>query len=173
MKKSLYIAIVIALAAVVINFSLGGFDAVEQGLITSDKVVIYGQEYEGRYNSKTLDELLNKFRTTLDNNQGQGRLTIVNYHQPELEQRGTVKQFVGIIWEGRPLQNNYDSLVVEAYNGAQFRIPVKPIVMPSPEKLRDQAVEMAIEMSTSLAGYSVEQYEDKMLIINFPFKAGN
>lgn len=166
-------ALIIALAAVVINYSLGGFEGVEPGLITSTKVVVYGKTYEGQYNSAALDELLDELRAAIDANEAQGRLTIINYHQPELEKRGTVKQFVGITWAGQPGSEDYDSLVVEPYNGVQFRIPVRPLVMPSPEKLRDQAAVMAAEMQTTLAGYSLEQYQDKTLVINFPFKADN
>jgi len=168
-KKYVLFAALIAAAALVINFVLGGFEAIEPGLVTSEKVIVYGRLYEGRYNSEALDELLAELRSTITNSGEPGQLTIINYHQAELEKRGTVKQFIGIIWQQSSAPSAYDSLVIEPYNGAQFRIPVKPLVMPSPEKLRGLAEALATDMNTSLAGYSVEQYQDKNLVINFPF----
>lgn len=169
MKKYILFAIIIALAGLIINYSLGGFKPVEPGLISVDATTIYGRWYEGRYNSETLDELLGELRAKIAESNIPGQITIVNYLQPELEKRGTVKQFVGIIWQAKPAEITYDSLILEAYNGAQFSIPVRPLVMPSPEKLKRLAESMAADTGTLLAGYSIEQYQDKTLVINFPF----
>ena len=174
MKKYLIIAAIIAFAAVIINYVLGGFNKIEPGLVTTEKEVVYGREYEGRYNSEALDNLISELRTILSNSSSKGQLTIINYLRPDLEQRGTVKQFVGIIWDKNKVTNSdYDSLILESYNGAQFRIPISPLVMPSPEKLKGLAETMAVDMSSSLAGYSVEQYQDRTLVINFPFKSAD
>lgn len=170
MRKYLLFALLIAVAALVINYSLGGFKPIEPGLITTQKVTVYGRIYEGRYNSEALDELISELQTQLASSNKQGQLTIINYLQPELEKRGTVKQFVGIIWQDELATMSYDSLVLEPYNAAQFRIPVRPLVMPSPEKLMGLAEDLAEEMNTTLKGYSVEQYQDKTLVINFPLK---
>lgn len=159
------------MAAVVINYTLGGFKEIQPGLVTTGKTVIYGKEYQGSYNSEVLDELLAELRGEIAESSSAGQLTIVNYHQDDLEKRGMVKQFVGIVWSDSQKILGYDSLVIEEYNGAQFRIPVKPLVMPSPEKLKSLAEEMAENMTASLAGYSIEQYQDKTLVINFPFKS--
>ena len=173
MKKYLLFAAIIAAAALIINFAMGGFATIEPGLVTTEKVVIYGRNYEGRYNSQALDELIAELRQVIVGSAQPGQLTIINYHQVELEKRGTVKQFVGIIWQ-KPMQTSaYDSLVIDPYNAAQFRIPVKPLVMPSPEKLRGLAEDMAEQMNRALAGYSVEQYLDKTLVINFPFRSAD
>jgi hypothetical protein len=169
-KKYLLFALLIAVAALVINYALGGFKPIEPGLITTQEVTVYGRYYEGRYNSEALDELISELQTQLASSHEQGQLTIINYLQPELEKRGTVKQFVGIIWQDELANRSYDSLVLEPYNAAQFRIPVRPLVMPSPEKLMGLAEDLAEEMNTTLQGYSVEQYQDKTLIINFPLK---
>jgi hypothetical protein len=172
-KKYILFAVIITAAALIINYVLGGFKPVDSGLITSEKMIIYGQAYEGRYNSTALDELISELRGQIENTEAEGQLIIVNYLQPELEKRGTVSQFVGIAWDAVPLGISYDSLVLEPYNGAQFRIPVKPLIMPSPEKLKGLAETMANDMNASLAGYSVEQYQDRTLIINFPFKTSD
>ena len=83
-----------------------------------------------------------------------------------------IRQFVGIAWENNV--NNtiepLDSLIIEPYNGFQFRIPIKPLVMPSPEKLKRLSNEAAELMEKELQDYSIEQYKDHLLIINYPLK---
>lgn len=170
MKKFLILAAIVAIAAVIINYTLGGFEPVSPELISNDKQVVYGRAYEGSYSSETLDYLINELRQVLANYNNEGQLVIINYIEPELEKRGTVKQFVGIIWDRQPQNNDYDSLLIEAYNGVQFAVRVKPLVMPSPEKLQAMAEDFAKNMESSLAGYSIEQYHDGTLIINYPFE---
>lgn len=170
MKKFLIIASLIAVTAILINYSLGGFQAVEPGLISGENMVVYGRTYEGRYNSAALDELIDELRGELTSQENSGTLTIINYLQPELEKRGTVRQFVGIAWNQAPASTSYDSLIINAYNGVQFAIPVKPLVMPSPEKLSSLAEEFSNKMGTTLGAFSIEQYRDNTLIVNFPFE---
>ena len=63
-----------------------------------------------------------------------------------------------------------ESLTIDGYNGLQFRIPIRPLVMPSPEKLKKLAAEAASEMEGILMDFSIEQYKDQVLINNFPLK---
>ena len=167
-KKVIIIALLIAAAAVLINYSLGGFKPVKPQLVSLHDTVIYGKLYEGSYNSELLSELIDQYRRELEKHQQAGQLTIVNYDQPDLEKRGMVKQFVGIIWRGQSARSDSDSLVLPACNAVQFKIPIKPLVMPSPEKLNEMARDYSIQMETTLLGYSIEQYLGKSLIINYP-----
>jgi len=172
MKKYLTLGGIIILAGIVINYSLGGFKPIEPGLISSSEVTLYGWSYEGSYSSDSLDNQIDALRNIIKKSHQQGVLTVVNYIQPELEKRGVVKQFIGIegINDYDAIPNDLDSLVIEAYNGIQFVIPIKPLVMPSPEKLKTLALESASEMNTELTSFSIEQYRDKSLILNFPLK---
>ena len=170
MKKFFAIAAVILIAAFVINYSLGGFDSVKPGLISTTDVTYFGSYYEGRYNSDTLEEIIASLRSKIEK-EGSGVLTIINYQEEDLEKRGIVKQFVGIEWPVQaPKNHGLDSLYITAYNGVQFRVPIRPLVMPSPKKLIDMATEMATEMNTVVQGISIEQYQQGKLIINFPMK---
>jgi hypothetical protein len=171
-KKFLIIGALVVIGAVIINYTLGGFEPVQPSLISSQTLTLYGQHYEGRYNSEALDELIANLRKRIDESENEAVLTIVNYNQEELEKRGVVKQFVGINWKALPLENNtdLDSITIEQYNGVQFAIPIKPLVMPSPEKLKKEAEAMAESMNTELVGLSIEQYQNNSLIINYPFK---
>lgn len=172
MKKFLVISAVILLAAVIINYALGGFREIEPGLVSTKAITLYGFQYEGRYNSNELDNKITQLRTLLDASEQDGTLTIINYMQPEFEKRGVVKQFVGIIWEKDTTSSlvNLTTLQLEPCNAIQFEVPVKPLVMPSPEKLRKLAEEMAEQMESQLAGWSMEQYRGQKLIINYPIK---
>lgn len=160
------------LAGIVINYTLGGFKQIEPQLISTHDTIIYGLLYEGGHASDSLNEQISNYRKILNESNQPGTLTIVNYIQSNLEKRGMVKQFIGIEWENNVnhLNNPLDSLNIKSYNGFQFRIPIKPLVMPSPEKLQRLANEAAELMDGELQGYSIEQYEDRLLIINFPLK---
>ena len=50
------------------------------------------------------------------------------------------------------------------------QFPIQPLVMPSPEKLKRMANEAAELMAGELQGYSIEQYKERFLIINYPLK---
>ena len=171
MRNYLILGALVVLAGIVINFSLGGFKKIEPELISTHTTVIYGSLYEGGHSSDSLTNLIALFHKILAESTHSGTLTIVNYMQENLEKRGLVKQFVGIEWENN---NNpklpLDSLSISPYNGFQFRLPIKPLVMPSPEKLKKLTREAEQSMGAELQGYTIEQYRDRLLIINFPLK---
>ena len=172
MKRYLIIGGIIVLAAIVINYSLGGFKQIEPRLISTQNTIIYGSLYEGGHSSDSLNNQISHYRKILHESNQPGTLTIVNYVQSDLEKRGIIKQFIGIEWVNNINSSNkpLDSLIIKPYNGFQFRIPIKPLVMPSPEKLKRQAIEAAELMEGELQDYSIEQYKDRLLIINFPLK---
>jgi hypothetical protein len=163
---------IIALAGIVINFSLGGFKSIEPELVSTKGVTIYGALYEGEHSSDLLSNQISYYRNLVDDSDQEGILTIINYIQPDLEKRGIIRQFIGIEWLNVGYENEglMDSLIIEPYNGIQFRMKVTPLVMPSPEKLKQQAAEAAELMDSELLGHSIEQYMDGFLIINFPMK---
>ena len=172
MRKYLVIGALVVLAGIVINYSLGGFKQIEPELISTHSTVIYGSLYEGGHSSDSLTNLIAHIDKILTETGRKGTLTIVNYIQEKLEKRGMVKQFVGIEWEKNTdnLMLPLDSIIISPYNGFQFRLPIKPLVMPSPEKLKSLAREAAELMDGELQGFSIEQYRDRLLIINFPLK---
>jgi hypothetical protein len=171
-KKYLIFGGIIVLAGIVINYSLGGFKNIEPQLISTHDTIIYGVFYEGGHSSDSLNNQIAYYRNLLSESNQPGNLTIVNYAQLNLEKRGMVKQFIGIEWENNINRSNkpLDSLRIKSYNGFQFRIPIKPLVMPSPEKLKRLVNEATELMDGELQGYSIEQYKDRLLIINFPLK---
>ena len=172
MKKYFILGGIIVITGIVINYSLGGFKAVEPGLISKDVTILYGFNYKGSYSSDSLSTQISNLRKLLNNTERLGTLTIVNYVQSDLEKRGMVRQFIGIEWEKKlgPFEQSLDSLIIRPYNGVQFKLPIRPLVMPSPEKLKRLAKDFAESMASGLDTYTIEQYKEQYLIINFPFK---
>jgi hypothetical protein len=172
LKKYLITGGIIVLAGIIINYSLGGFKQIEPQLISTDNTMIYGLLYEGGHASDSLNNQIANYRKILSEAKQPGTITIVNYVQPNLEKRGMIKQFIGIEWENNINSSNdpLDSLIIKPYSGFQFRIPIRPLVMPSPEKMKRLANEAAELMEGDLQDYSIEQYNDGLLIINFPLK---
>jgi hypothetical protein len=172
MKKYLIMGGLLIAAGVIINYSLGGFKPITPELISTPDITLYGWTYEGNYASDSLNSQIELLRSIIKENNNTGILTIANYMIPELEKRGVVRQFIGIEWinENGFSIENLDSLHINSFSGIQFKIPIKPIVMPNPEKLKALAEGTAEAMNTSLQGFSLEQYKDKSLILNFPLK---
>jgi hypothetical protein len=171
-RKYLILGGIILLAGIVINYSLDGFKKIEPALVSAPATTIYGSLYEGGHSSDALETQVLQLRKILNESGQPGTLTIVNYNQSDLEKRGMIKQFLGIEWtqNGKSLGQFQDSLFIAGYNGFQFRIPIKPLVMPSPEKLKKLAKDATLAMAGELQGFSIEQYKDGFLIINFPLK---
>lgn len=172
MRKYLILGSVIILTGLVINALLGGFDPVEPVLVSTNETILYGWPYEGGYDSDSLNNRVDNLREILSRSNAAGQLTIVNYIEPTLEKRGMVKEFIGIEWKDLPAQTaaQFDTLKLTAYNGFQFVVPIKPLVMPSPVRLKKLAEEAAKSMNSELLGYSIEQYKNNSLVINYPLK---
>lgn len=159
------------LSGLAINYFLGGFNRPELMKGTMNEMTIHGMPYEGRYASDSLDNMIDWLQSQIDTTGIPGSLVIVNYLQEDLEKRGVVKQFVGLVADqGIEFKHPLDTLVLPASETIQFTIPVNPLVMPSPEKLKKMAIDEAEKNQVSLVGYSIEQYRNRKLIVSFPAK---
>ena len=114
MRNYLIYGGIIALAGIVINFSLGGFKPIEPELVSTKGVTIYGALYEGGHSSDLLSNQISYYQGLLDGSDQLGTLTIINYIQPDLEKRGVIKQYIGIEWinEGNDREELIDSLFI-------------------------------------------------------------
>ena len=171
MRKYLALGGIIILSALAINYFLGGFKKVKPTYAVIDDLSIYGQAYEGRYTSDSLDNVIKFLQDQIAETDTSGSLVIVNYLQEDLEKLGVVKQFVGIIWADPPETNlGLDTLLVPTAQVIQFSVPINPLVMPSPEKLKKMAVDEATRMGRNMLGYSIEQYQNRQLVVSFPIE---
>ena len=97
LKKALGISVIILVAALVLNNMLGGFEPVQTSIVPFTDSYVYGNEYEGRYDSNELTDLVEEVRAQLSSGDLEGELVIINYFDDRKEKRGDLKQFVGAI----------------------------------------------------------------------------
>lgn len=171
MKKLLWISAVILIGALVLNNILGGFQEVEAKLIEVDGYRIYGQAYTGKYDSDQLSDIVAHTRQLLADTTLQGNLVIVNYSDFKAEKRGVVNQFIGIQLpagkEPGPIEG-YELRIIEANQVVEAIIGIRKLVMPSPEKIKQKASEVAEENGVELMDLSIETYKDQKLVVHIP-----
>lgn len=171
MKKTLFAAAVIVLVGLVINSMLGGFKEVDVQLVQVDNFRIYGKSFSGRYDSEELTQLVEQVRGIVLDGTLKGDLVIVNYMNERQEKRGDVEQFVGVLTsdeEQRIELSGFESRVIITSQAMEAQIDIAKLIMPSPEKVKNKANELADELGLSLMKLSIEQYADKKLIIRYP-----
>ena len=171
MKKVLGIAVVILVAGLVLNTMLGGFKQIDLELKKVDNYHIYGQSFSGRYDSDELAELVEEVRELVQSDEMEGDLVIVNYMNERQEKRGDVEQFVGILGQRNQPFNEiegFEERVIITSQVIEAQIDITKLTMPSPEKVKNKADELAAEMGLNLMKLSIEQYADQKLIIRFP-----
>ena len=171
MKKVLSIAIIVLIAGLVINYKLDGFSKLEATLVTSEEYILYGQYYEGRYNDDELEALIVSTRDWVQSNKV-GELAIVNYFNGEDERRGKIKQFVGVIITDDKQQawpEDFEILEIKANETIEVKVSIRALVMPSPEKIKNIAIDFADNNNKKLQQMSIERYNDTgFLIVHFP-----
>lgn len=145
----------------------------EVAIVNVPDYYIYGQRFEGRYDSDKLVELVETMRIRLENEELEGELVIVNYFDDRREKRGDLLQFIGALNNEESFINKnagLELLKLENDRAIESTINIVKLVMPSPEKIKNQAFELAESENLTLAPYSIERYADKQLIIQFPIE---
>ncbi|MEN8248585.1 MAG: hypothetical protein ABFS32_06610, partial [Bacteroidota bacterium] len=102
MKKFLILGGLIVLGGLAVNYMLGGFKKIKSEQVSINSMAVYGKHYEGRFASDSLDNIIELLQAQIETPDTSGSLVIVNYLQEDLEKRGIVKQFVGIIHNRPP-----------------------------------------------------------------------
>ncbi|MCF6359129.1 MAG: hypothetical protein L3J29_00020 [Cyclobacteriaceae bacterium] len=170
MKKYFIIGAIILIAGLVINYKFGGFEKTEPQLIEVSDYAIYGASYEGSYKSNALSSLVSKMQTLQKNMADSSNVVLVNYIDEAKETLGIVSNFVGIITEGRGMED-LEKKTIKANKAIRVVVKINPLTMPSPEKIKALAFEMAEKEGLVLQKLSIEQYqEDDTLVIDFPVK---
>ena len=173
MKKLLWISAVILIGALVLNNILGGFQDIESNIVEVDAYKIYGLAYSGKYDSDQLSDIVTHTRQLLTDKTLRGDLVIVNYFDFKAEKRGVVNQFIGVqlsAGEEPGSVEGYELRIIEAKRVVETVIGVRKLVMPSPEKIKQKANELARENGMELMDLSIETYKNKHLIIHIPVR---
>ena len=174
MKKYVVIGIAILCAGLLINYILGGFAQVLPQVVQVDNYVVYGAEYEGSYKSARLGNMVEEMRSYQGEIDSKTDVVIINYIDEAKETLGIVTNFVGLSLKNSAEKIEIDpqeKRIIRASKSIRIKVAVKPLVMPSPEKIKAMAFKLAQEKGYKLQNISIEQYnESGMLIIDFPIK---
>lgn len=172
MKKYVILAAVVLILGFLVNYSLGGFEDIKPQLIEVNNYTVYGSGFEGSYKSNQLSELVEKMRTHQQNLESTSDLVIINYINDAKETIGKIDYFVGIRLSNSSDEANmteFEQRIIEAKKAIRIEIKVKPLVMPSPEKINETAFTFAEQSGVKLQNLSVEQYtQNGVLIIEYP-----
>ena len=172
MKKYFLIATVILLLALVINYSLDGFKAIEPELVEVDDYIVYGNPYEGSYKSNWLKNMVEEMRTLQQEITDSSDLVIINYIHEAKETVGDINNFVGLSIKNERSNTALGKLekrVIKASKAIRLKVKIQPMVMPSPEKIKTLAFDYATNNGLELQQISIEKYSiDGMLVIEFP-----
>lgn len=174
MKKYFILGAAIIVFGLLINYTLGGFASIEPKMVDVHDYTIYGAAFEGSYKSDQLTELVEKMRVVQKGLGGKADVVIVNYLDQNKENIGLVKNFVGIrANEALPdsITKTFEKRIIKAKKALRAKVKIKPLVMPSPEKVKKKAFEMAEFEGVKLQNLSIEQYLDTgILVVEFPLE---
>ena len=172
MKKYLALGAVVLILGLAVNYSLGGFEDIKPQLIEVDNYTIYGNGFEGSYKSNQLSDLVDEMRSHQQKLDHESDLVIINYRNEAKETLGKVDNFVGIRLtdlSDRVHITSFEERVIQARQAIRIEIKIKPLVMPSPEKINKVAFDFAEQSGVKLQNYSVEHYaQNGLLIIEYP-----
>lgn len=170
MKKHFIIAAIILVAGVLLNYKFGGFKKTKPQLVNVSDYTIYGSSFEGSYKSNGLTNLVDDMRAIQSKMDATTSVVIVNYIDEAKETLGIVSNFVGIM--GVLMDAKLEKLEkrnIKAKQAIRMVVKINPLVMPSPEKIKALAYEVAKNKGLELQELSIEQYrEDGTLVIDFP-----
>ena len=171
MKKYFVLGAAIVIFGLLINYTLGGFANFEPRLVNVNNYTIYGTAFEGSYKSSDLKETVQKMKKKQQDFNGAADVVIINYFDDDRERIGRVSNFVGLRFH----QAEPDSLAglekrkIKASHALRTEIKIKPLVMPTPEKIQKKTVALAELEHLHLQNLSIEQYNDSgILVVEFP-----
>lgn len=171
MKKYFILGAAIVIFGLLINYTLGGFADIEPKLVSVGNYTIYGTAFEGSYKSSGLTDLVESMKKRQQDFNGEADVVIINYFNEEKERIGMVNNFVGLRFN-RTEPDSVEGLekrVIEAKNALRTEIKIKPLVMPTPEKIQKKTMSIAELEHLHLLNLSIEQYNDSgVLIVEFP-----
>ena len=172
MKNYFFLGALILVIGLAVNYSLGGFKAIEPEIVEVDDYIVYGNSYEGSYKSNWLADMVEEMRNLQQRIDDNTDLVIINYTNEAKETLGDINNFVGLSLMNDTSDVALDKLekrVIKASKAIRLKVKIQPMVMPSPEKIKALAFEFATNSGLELQQISIEKYStDGMLIIEFP-----
>lgn len=170
MIKKIVIAVVILGLVALGYFWLGGGKQLAFKMEERPTSYVIGYDFKGAYNSSDLEEIF--FKVKEESEKTGADLVIINYDDDSLS-KNTIHQLVGFISNSQnDLEENQSVVVLESGKYLSTLISAHNLVMPKPNKVREQAEEFSAELGLIPEKISIEIYKgERELQIMFPLKA--
>ncbi|NNF36775.1 MAG: hypothetical protein HKN68_21920 [Saprospiraceae bacterium] len=164
-KNLLLVAGLIIVISSISYYFLGGLNDIQYSIQSAKPYNLIGKEYSGSNSSIKLKSIYDQMKELLDSTFPGGVLVIVNDESQYDPEDNKVWYFIGII----PKSSTYPEQIPEDYIVRRFnskkivraKIEAHNLVMPKPEKVRDQARTLAEREGLELSQYSIEKYLDE------------
>ncbi len=172
--KQFYLAIII-LCLIIIGFStyytLGGFDPVDVFVMEGKGRTVIGKEYIEKYDYDAFGEKMKETRASIDSGKLRGMLTVVMFENEEIG-KDSIHYFLGAsvdeISDVLRLPAGYDYQEFRTDKLFKIFLTQHPLVMPTPDEMKELAQIKAIEEGEVLQPFSFElYYEDESLSVEF------
>lgn len=163
MRKYLVIATsIIFIGAISLYYGLGGSNELIFEVVELPAQKVYGESFEGRPRDPKLEALFVDTRGRSQENLLE--LVVINTDTPE---KDNISQFIGTL--NGPTSSTLDIVEIPDGRFVVTKISSHNLVMPSPEDIRDVAVEFASRQSIELiTETSYEFYKgDSVLVVMF------
>ncbi|MTI31667.1 hypothetical protein [Xanthovirga aplysinae] len=158
--------------ASIVYIQLGGFNEVKISVKENINYTLIGKSFEGRYKSKEVKNIFFDTRRLLEEGELHGTLAII-YDQDPSENEGNMKSFTGIILE-KPISKipkGFEERKFKAFTVVQAQINAHPLVMPTPEKIKEKLKIYAQEQGLELQDISIEKLVgERELVVEIPVK---
>ena len=155
-----------------VYYALGGFEKPGIQIVNVGNYYLAGNHYSGKYNSRELGDLFEKYRRIIGNGETKGILTIINNKEAEAD--GRVDYSIGILTDPRTwirTDSSMQMITIKASRAVRVTIAAHNLVMPDPGEVRESVEAFAVKEGLKLEGYSIEKYiSDRNLEIDFPVK---
>lgn len=164
------IGVTIIVAITVAYFYLGGMNSVEYTIENVGDYNLVGVPFQGKGDSKEIEEAFFEAKRYLDEGTLEGVLTIVHYQDSTLAEEEQ-KLFIGIKLNrgASELPLGYERLTIPAQRTVRATIEAHNVVMPSPETIENNIREKALELNIAVQDFTIEQYvSEKQLLIDMP-----
>ena len=160
----------LSIVAFIFYYKLGGNQPLDFKLASHPEFYVAGEYFKGRYNDPKAENLFFEAKARAEKYEN-ATLTIINY--PSLENGKIIRQFIGAGMPQKPdtIIENIEVRKVPRQQMIFTTIKSHNFVMPTPESVREEALNFAKEKGYTLDSITYEIYaSERELTVSFPVK---
>ena len=175
-KYFIILAGVISIALFALYWYFGGFEKIKVQEVKEGKfykINLWGKEYHGNMNDTTWKKMFMEIRDDIIHGKLSDPITIVYFRKPELhEKKIRIDAFIGAgKLNGLPAPGDLEEKTITRQGALRVRLTMHPIVMPGPEKVRQEINAYATRNHITLDTLLIEKYfHDNSLDVEIPIE---